>query len=514
MKSVILKVVKLLLLFKKKCESKRILTTFIFLLLIFFPELSNCQKQNNIWCFGDSSGIDFNDSLNPIPISTSVRTRGSCVSYADSSGQLLFYANTRAGMPGNSTRIWNSLNQLMENGDSIVGRGWYNDLIIIPNPASATQFYLFVIDPTSFYGLYYSLIDMQENSGLGKVVLKNIQIHPYQGWDGIAAVKHANGRDWWLITKDDRNGDPLGDNIFTIYFISPSGIAESRQGIGNRVWGNACHMQFSKSGSRLLFSTNAGLIEFFDFDRCTGIFSNAIVISGIRGGGSAITLSSTFSANENVIYVSQNDTTSYLFQYDLTASNIAASKDTLQVINSPVYYAGLLRLAPDDKIYWSGLWNNGVNYTYPYADTMYNQFNMNLSVINDPNVLGSGCNLTMNSFYLNGKRTYWGLPNNPDYSMGSVAGSICASLTNSVLENLDFNFEIYPNPTTDKFYIKLSEEAQGDFKMFDHLGRNVMSGNLSRNSELDLVNFKPGIYYFELHILNKIFRRKIVKVDK
>ena len=92
MKSVILKVVKLLLLFKKKCESKRILTTFIFLLLIFFPELSNCQKQNNIWCFGDSSGIDFNDSLNPIPISTSVRTRGSCVSYADSSGQLLFYA--------------------------------------------------------------------------------------------------------------------------------------------------------------------------------------------------------------------------------------------------------------------------------------------------------------------------------------------------------------------------------------------------------------------------------------
>ncbi|MBL0032864.1 MAG: hypothetical protein IPP27_12080 [Bacteroidetes bacterium] len=61
------------------------------------------------------------------------------------------------------------------------------------------------------------------------------------------------------------------------------------QGIGNRVSGNACHMQFSKSGSRFLFSTNAGLIEFFDFDRCTGIFSNAIVISGIRGGGSAIT---------------------------------------------------------------------------------------------------------------------------------------------------------------------------------------------------------------------------------
>ncbi len=122
-------------------------------------------------------------------------------------------------------------------------------------------------------------------------------------------------------------------------------------------------MTFSKTGNRFLFTTLAGLIEVLDFDRCTGQFSNPVIVSGIRLNGDMLTAGSAFSPNENVIYVSQNDTTSYLFQYDLTASNIAASKDTLSSNSfSPVYYAGFLRLAPNDKIYWSVLWNNGVTY--------------------------------------------------------------------------------------------------------------------------------------------------------
>ena len=39
---------------------------------------------------------------------------------------------------------------------------------------------------------------------------------------------------------------------------------------------------------------------------------------------------------------------------------------------------------------------------------MYSQYNMNLSVIENPDVVGVGCNLNLFSFYLGGKRTYWG----------------------------------------------------------------------------------------------------------
>jgi hypothetical protein len=70
----------------------------------------------------------------------------------------------------------------------------------------------------------------------------------------------------------------------------------------------------------------------------------------------------------------------------------------------------------------------GVN-SYPYADSMYNYINMNLSVINEPDNLGAACNYQPFSFYLGGKRTYYSLPNNPNYELGALTGSICDTLT-------------------------------------------------------------------------------------
>ncbi|MDQ3049591.1 MAG: hypothetical protein M3Q95_01765, partial [Bacteroidota bacterium] len=89
-------------------------------MLIFFSSLLHGQNQNSIWCFGDSSGIDFTNINNPLAFSTALDSRGSCVSISDTSGNLLFYANTRATLPGNTTLVWNKLHQLMLNGDSVV----------------------------------------------------------------------------------------------------------------------------------------------------------------------------------------------------------------------------------------------------------------------------------------------------------------------------------------------------------------------------------------------------------
>ncbi len=138
------------------------------------------QKQNNIWCFGDSAGIDFNNVSNPITFSSSLDTRGSCVSIADTNGQLLFYANTRALGPNNTTVVYNRIHQLMENSDSIVGEGWYNELIILPFPGDEKKYYLFSLEVLSPYGLYYSIIDMSYNGGQGKVVQKNAQLQTYK----------------------------------------------------------------------------------------------------------------------------------------------------------------------------------------------------------------------------------------------------------------------------------------------------------------------------------------------
>lgn len=62
--------------------------------------------------------------------------------------------------------------------------------------------------------------------------------------------------------------------------------------------------------------------------------------------------------------------------------------------------------------------------------------------------LTQGCNLSLFNFYLGGKRTYWGLPNNPHYEIGALWGSSCDTLTNGVIREIIEKkyFKVYPNP--------------------------------------------------------------------
>lgn len=59
-------------------------------IVLFIGILPVKAQRNNIWCFGDSSGINFNNGGVPSPISIAFRTRGTCVSISDLLGNLLF----------------------------------------------------------------------------------------------------------------------------------------------------------------------------------------------------------------------------------------------------------------------------------------------------------------------------------------------------------------------------------------------------------------------------------------
>ena len=108
----------------------------ILILLVQFNLPCIAQNQNSVWIFGDSAGIDFSNLSNPQPISSVMRGRGSSASIADSTGQLLFYTRTIANTNDTSTHVYNWQNQLMNNGDQIVGEAWYNELVIVPMPDS------------------------------------------------------------------------------------------------------------------------------------------------------------------------------------------------------------------------------------------------------------------------------------------------------------------------------------------------------------------------------------------
>jgi len=485
----------------------------ILLLMSFYASFLPAQKSNYIWTFGDSAGINFNNLSNPLPITSSMDSRGSCASVSDSLGNLLFYAGINYYGIGFSTNVYNSLHQQMPNGDSLKGVAWYNELIILPMPSSPNKYYLFTLDVNINLGLYYSIIDMGLNNGLGDIILKNQQINSTYWAGTIKAIKHANGRDWWLFIRTAANNF---DDKYYRYFVSPNGIdSMPAQQIGTGSQTGFVEFKWNKQGDRMAMVNYAGLIELYDFDRCTGLLSNPVTIrQPVMVSPAPALWSCEFSNSGDLLYISASPIipdSSRLIQVDLRNYPNNITMDTLWATYFPKVTAGALKRGPDDKIYFSCAYVPPAFNNYPYADSMYNYFNMNLGVINSPDSLGLECDFQPWSFYLNGKRTYWGLPNNPDYDMGPVVGSICDSLSTgfaSITNTKGVINKVFPNPNNGAFYIELNQTFAAPVRaeLYDIQGKLCawqLIDNTHYTTPLRFEQVTAGIYTLKLNS-NKI----------
>ncbi len=483
--------------------------------ILFFLISLNADAQihrDAVWCFGDSALIDFNQTPPRLDY-CAIRSRGSACSIADSTGALLFYTQTdyiplwlsgylKLGI------VWNKNNQIMENGDSLIGDGWYKEMIIIPVPNNPYQYYLFHTDVTIYRKIYFSIVDLSYNNGLGKVIQRNVEMDTLNGnsvTDGITAIKHGNGRDWWLIFRTyDATGSHI--NSFYKFLITPSGISNSIiQNIGHPTSAGILNLTFNQKGNQLVLIDALGLIELYDFDRCSGMLSNLKTIHSETSILADNFWAAEFSPNDSLLYVTTSQPTiSFLYQFNLFASSIPNAKITISTDSFPPY-SGTLKLAADGKIYRANAFANGGS-LFPYSDTTYNQYNMNLSVINHPNVLGLGCDFQPYSFYLGGRRTYWGLPNNPNYDMPALGGSICDTLglPNGIVENENHTVEFYPNPTSDKFEILSENNFSGklSIQISDFLGRTILKKELESNI-VDVHAIPNGTYSISFYSNNE-----------
>jgi hypothetical protein len=471
---------------------------------------SVAQKSNYVWTFGDSAGIDFNNLSNPQPIETGMRSRGSCVSIADTNGSLLFYANTRASTPGYTTVVYDYQNHLMSNGVNIAGIGWYRELIIVPVIDSSKKFYLFSVDDNINIGLYYSIIDLNLNNGLGEVSRKNVKINSL--WiASINGIKHANGRDWWILMRTTQNNY---DDKYYKYLVTPLGIdSVPSQQIGTGSGTAFIEFKWNKNGDRLAMVNFDGLIELYDFDRCSGMLSNPVTIrQQVMVSPVPCLWSCEFSSSGDFLYVSASPSqpdSNRIIQIDLRNYPNTIVQDSIYSVYYPNYTMGALKRGPDDKIYVSCAYTVAGN-NYPYADTMYNQYNMNLGVINSPDSLGLACDFQPWSFYLGGKRTYWGLPNNPDYDMGPVVGSICDSLSTGIASINDSKGviqKLFPNPNNGAFYLELkqtfSEEVYAElYSLQGQLCARQLLDNTHYTTAIRFDATPAGVYILKLRSPN------------
>lgn len=350
----------------------------VFLLLVFIVNayLVYPQQETNIWYFGTNAGITFASNPPTALTNGALSTGEGCATICDATGNLLFYTD--------GVTVYNKIHLIMDNGFGLHGNvSSTQSAIILPKPGSSNIYYIFTTDVENMnnYGLQYSVVDINMNGGLGKVISKNtLIIQPTS--EKVTVVKHSNNASYWVVTHGVFN------NNFYSFLVTSNGInttpvistVGSYQNSGLKLIG---YLKATFDNQKLASAKNdGGELELFDFDNATGMVSNPILLSineefyGVE-----------FSSDNSKMYVSVVSP-SIIYQFDLNAANIAASKNA---INYGPLGGGALQMGKNEKIYY------------------IEWFNDSLSVINNPNNIN--CNFVSNAVYLGGKNGRIGLPN-------------------------------------------------------------------------------------------------------
>ena len=389
---------------KKKISNQCRKVFLALIILILCQDLAFAQKEANNWFFGFHMSIDFNGPAPVVDTTSPMLSWEGCASISDENGNLLFYTN--------GDTVYNKNHQIMTKGINI-GGGWSSaqSSIIIKKPCDKNIYYIFTTGERENWGsinkgLRYTIVDMSLQGGLGEVVQKNIPLHsPIT--ERLAAVKHANGEDIWVVSHEFQT------NNFLAHLVTSNGVSTNPviSSVGSP-YGSTLYIQrtmkFAPDGSKLASNVHHFLVEVFEFDNATGILSNPVKVD-LEG---TYSYSLEFSPNGNLLYydvtknngsTNPNDFTRNLYQVDMTKGwdsiSFHNNKTDLGVSNpNPTWqatYRQSLQLAPDGKI-------------YIHHGHVVNNY---IGAINDPNVVGSGCNYNDSALFAKKGVGNLGFPN-------------------------------------------------------------------------------------------------------
>lgn len=487
---------------------------FKYLWIIIFSLCLNfntqAQYENINWCFGDSCAVNFS-SGQPLVTNSVIYSQECAVTISNNQGDLLFYAGDQTFSSFYSV-IKNSLHQTMQNGDSLRCSGSYtNGMIIIPDPGDTNQYYIFHVGPyaPNLY-LYYSKVDMSLQSGLGEVISKNnIIANSINASERVTAIKHGNGRDWWILFK------LFGSNEFKTVLVNPTGIAGPFSQFIGSVHSNflsyAGEFAVSQSGSKIAVVTLSGIVNAFDFNRCTGQLSNWKNLGPSNPGVNQDQFyGCEFSPNENFLYVTTMiPPFTRLIQFDLTLP--LPNPDTIYSnVNDSVSF-GQLQLGPDNKIYMANV------YDPHWPNSTYDSLNMYLGVINNPDFNGISCNFLPYSYYLGGRRSFYSLPNMVNYNLGPLNGSACDTITFTHFDDhIEGYINIIPNPFAENFvvyfYSLLTPEENIELSIYTVTGKKIYETCFHGEKEIYLPNVRSGIYSVKIRTKENLWFKKIIKL--
>ncbi len=345
---------------------------------------------------------------------------------SDKNGKYLFTYNGYH-IENTDRKIMQNSENLSESGKSDDGEAMTQAGLIIPFSGSDSLFALFHLSSAIFdlnedeiylagNNLYYSVIDMSKNNGLGAVTIKKqLLISDTMDFGKLTAVKHANGADWWVMIPGGNN-----NKIHRILFaegdpevLEPI-VTDLKHllGVGQAIFSNdgRFYANYSNIGSDIGCE-----LYLYRFDRCEGLLSQPLKHQyekeQLELGGIA------FSPDSKILYLMAFHS---IFQFDLTSDDILSTKNLVAESNGFLdtlgstgfiipHNFGMSQLGPDGKIYICPFPNLRVMTTIDY-----------------PNIWGEGC--MVNQASIISPSLKFTVPTFPNYRLGPLEGSPCDTL--------------------------------------------------------------------------------------
>jgi len=306
--------------------------------------------------------------------------------------------------------------------------------IIVKQPGINTVFYVFTnMGPGGLStGLSYSEVDISLQNGLGDVNSNKNILVVTPTCEKIAVVKHKNNMDYWIVTH------LYYSNTFHSYLLKSNGL-ETTPVVSNvgsvisSVLYTYGYLKASPDGSRIAAANGfLDTLDLFYFDNSTGKLNDPIQFY-MKSEGSMYGVE--FSPDGNLLYVSLGWGADSIYQFNLQAGSSAAidsSRTLVGCYGGLNHRGGALQLGPDNRIYQA---RNGESF---------------LSVIENPNIVGTGCNFNYIGLPLGNRQSKTGLPAfvNSIYRQQSAfmydnlcfGDSTVFQLTSSLADSVMWNF--------------------------------------------------------------------------
>lgn len=345
------------------------------------------------WRFGAGNTLTFygDDPIQGVLPATLYNQEG-IGNICDVNGNLLLYSDGIRAFNGQGIEYQN---------DSLLTGGASSSqaALIVPNPSNDNLYYIFTTGDSGSGEMHYATADVSQNK-----ILSDVQLVT-QVTEKLAAVKHCNGHDTWVV------GKKFFSSAFYAFLVTDTGVIEtpviSYAGTEQNYSAIGC-MKFSPEGNKLALAVMedaslSGYVELMDFDNATGNVSISLIF---QSPAFTAPYGIEFSPDGSKLYIGNGVPYPHanIYQYDLSSVNapeILASGQLVASSTAGVYGLGSLQLAKNGKIYVA---RSGSSF---------------LDEISNPDLAGTACGFVDKA--ISGLFNNFGLPN---FVVNSVASNI------------------------------------------------------------------------------------------